>query len=379
MKTKKYIAWQLKEWLPEIIAITSICFLITVYVVAVRITSFPSNSVDHLTKYTVWVHSPFTILEDVVIIAMILSSLFPLVVYRYRYNKNKLDFYKAVGTEERKIRRVRTLIGLSICIAITTLCFLFGFVYQIIEQSYYNSAVSDPSLEYHFQYGFYLLSFVYILLATAANYFMTLFFVSFAHNQANAVLLAIYGQSALFSLFDASIGVFIKHPPLMGNVSMIHPIQFILYVLERLTLNDSFPLSTLSTSVLFNAIPYFILAVLAFFYTWKKKEEKSEYAGISTIVTKEEHILIPILLFGNLGYYGSVFGIFYILALNIAAIISTLLTNSLTYFIFLLIYQRRVHFTKKILIPAICVIVLHLLISITSLLITLGSMPQEPV
>ncbi len=360
MTIKKLIKRQLIEYLPVLVIFAILALAITLCTCMFLITSFPIKPGGIFANKKSLASSPFPITECLLYIGLVLSTLFPLAVYRYRYSRKKVDFYKSTSCGEITLRRVRIILLLITSLIILTICFIIGFLYQMIEQAIYNSHQQSIEDIYHFNLLYYFLAFLAVLFATVINFFITLFFASLANNQKNAVICVILGHTFLCLLTIAFLSTFIINPSTsdyLYSLSYVNECVLIIGVLNDLTRNLSFQIKVIPFT--FITVINFAIAVFGFFYTWFNKDPKAEYAGKQEPCSLVEYILFPstfFVLFRIMPVYnygsGGIIYYYYILGISTA------------YYVTLLIYHKGFRFKPAIYYPIIGVVAFNLLYTI---------------
>lgn len=360
MTIKKLIKKQFIEYLPVLLIFAILALVITLCTCMFLITSFPIKPGGMFASKKSLSSSPFPITECLLYIGLVLSTLFPLAVYRYRYSRKKVDFYKSTSCGEMTLRRVRIILLLVTSLIIVTICFMIGFLYQMIEQAIYNSNQTQIEDMYHFNLGYYFLAFFAVLFVMIINFFITLFFASFANNQKNAVVCVIVGHTFLCLLTIAFLSTFKNNPfstDFLYSLSFVNECVLIIGVLNNLTRNVSFIVKGIPFT--FITILNFAIAAFGFFYTWFNKDPKAEYAGKQEPCSLAEYILFPAAFFVlfriiPVTHYSSGTIIYYYYLLGI----------STAYYVTLLIYHKGFKFKPSIYYPMIGVIAFNLIYTI---------------
>ena len=152
---KRFIKWQLKEWMPLLCAIL-IIFFFTMVVPGLIISTYRDVWVDD-----VWTWSMNTpSLSRFVIAPMCFAFILPLFVLDYRFNKRKADIYYQLPLKEKELKNTRIVLALVALLVLFTITFFAGMLstmaHQTSERNWIINAYPGTQLGLY-NYGYFAL------------------------------------------------------------------------------------------------------------------------------------------------------------------------------------------------------------------------------
>jgi hypothetical protein len=183
---KKLIKWQFLDWMPLIL------IMCIVYAVVLLPTYLTYNPTRYSVASETGMVSVWTAGAPAVTYFHTLSFIFaciaPIFVYRYRFNKRKVDTFYQLPLKEKEFRNTRIILALLIQIAILTIfywiCVLILFSKQIpaIESMRTMYPNADQTGLIAFNYIYYVPYYFMLIAVTAGTYFISCFATYLSNN-----------------------------------------------------------------------------------------------------------------------------------------------------------------------------------------------------
>lgn len=191
----KFIVWQIKRWLVPALVILGVMTMSLVIMGASEVLTYrvfhdPGSGLDFS-----YLDSPSTFFMAAMLYGSLVSIVFPMFVFNYKFGIRRADFYKQLPFGANQLRRIIFIMGLVIAIIGVSLAFITGVGIIIIR----HSALQNATLEsneyyttklYDFNYRYLFITYLLLLLNVFATYSISCVFVY--HN---------------VSVFEAIIGV----------------------------------------------------------------------------------------------------------------------------------------------------------------------------
>lgn len=298
---KRFIKWQLKEWMPLLCAIL-IIFFFTMVVPGLIISTYREVWVDD-----VWTWSMNTpSLSRFVIAPMLFAFILPLFVLDYRFNKRKADIYYQLPLKEKELKNTRIVLALVALLVLFTITFFAGMLstmaHQTSERNWIINAYPGTQLGLY-NYGYFALFYLCLLFIISGEYFVSLFFANLGNNSNSAVMNAICGNTILFLLIS-SVFMFVRScfispenhfPDSLDTLLQftfclnLHPVSLAIHTTYSFTCAIKSGQFEMLVSAAYY-IPFIILDVLviilATVYMFHAKDPSGEYSG-SFLARKE--------------------------------------------------------------------------------------------
>lgn len=372
---KKFVKWQLRQWLPTIIVFA--VFLASVFLSSCLYSSVYAYASEYGGVQYIYQY-PETNLLSIYIPSLILTFVMPCFVYHFRYRRESADFYRQAPEKEGSIRRHKMLIGLIILLVVISVAFWLGFLLMIVRFSVAvppRSAYSRGAMLYNLYFGYYPLAWLYLLLFVAAQYCINCFLMSMAGTLLDGILLMIVAQIFLNGLFEFPLimiyeiiaipmngsvpnwmGDFSQVLVLFPGVGVVEPVVFGYRLFEPLIQKNA--TDVVSGNGLFDFVTfgslalYFLGAGACGYLSFKGKEPSGEYFGKSG--PRKPIYALPIYLAGAASAFLvpilSAIGMIvnFVLLLFFATLFFTLW--ALGYFVILVIFHRSFRIGKTALI-----------------------------
>lgn len=298
---KRFIKWQLKEWMPLLCAIL-IIFFFTMVVPGMITSTYREYKTDDGWTWTMEEPS----LARFVFTPMLFAFILPFFVLDYRFNKRKADIYYQLPLKERELKNTRIILALVALLALFTITFFTGMLatmaHQTSERTLIEQAHPGTNLELY-NYGYYALFYLCLLFIISGEYFVSLFFANLGNNSSSAVMNSICGNAILFLLIS-SFFMFIRSciaspesyfPDSLNRLLLntfclnLHPVSLAIHA----TYSFSYVIKTGKFEMFVSAayyIPFIILDVLVIIfstvYIFHAKDPSGEYSG--SFLAREE-------------------------------------------------------------------------------------------
>ncbi len=139
MKVKRFVLFQLKAWLPMIIAIGALV-VTTTLIVGLNAEPYISVSVAEDSSYayfrTLYLlnRNPVSCTVLMMIPSMLAACVMPFFAYSHRYGKTRADCFLSLPAKDGKISQTRILLMGAILLAFYLTAYLFGSIGAILKQ-----------------------------------------------------------------------------------------------------------------------------------------------------------------------------------------------------------------------------------------------------
>lgn len=207
MTNKKFIAYEIKCWIP--IFVLSLIFMSIVFwidVASMNILYHPPY------EYATYLnHFGSSGLFSAIIPAMLLTLVYPLSIFDYRFSKNKADTFLQLPLKEKQLKRTRLNISLSVLLIGFTITFWIGVLFLLIRIN--SVSLSAELIEEGYTvspYNFlaYLFAYLLSLVLIAAEFYTNAFLVQLGNTAREGTTYLMMGQVILL-LVEFSFHVYI--------------------------------------------------------------------------------------------------------------------------------------------------------------------------
>lgn len=226
MNNKKFIAYQLKCWVP--ILVLSCIFMAIVFWVEVASMNILHRPSEHGPYYDT--NGASAILSSI-IPAMTLTLIYPFSIFEYRFSKNRADTFLQLPLKEGQLKRTRLNLSLLILLAGYTVTFWIGVIFLLIRCGTTTLSTDYIAAGYTIaNYNFLGYLFVYLLslLFLAAEFYTNAFLVQLGNTSKEGSTYLMMGQMILL-LAEFSFHVYIVNGLMMDyylNYSLPQPSTF---------------------------------------------------------------------------------------------------------------------------------------------------------
>ncbi|MBO4541007.1 MAG: hypothetical protein J5736_03435 [Bacilli bacterium] len=325
---KKFIKWQLGQWLPLIIVFgvflaavfLSTCLNSQIYAYAAE-----SNGVRYIVEY------PETNIASIIVPALLLTFIMPCFVFHFRYRRESADFFRQAPVKEAEIRRYKMVLGLLIILALVTVVFWLGFLLMILRFAlapqmprsigslffsyYYYDSYSQVA--YNLYFGYYPLVWLLLLVFIVVQYSINCFLMSMTGTLLDGILFLLVGQIFLIGVFSFPIllateivsmatndsgvvAVFTGLLRIFPNVGIVEPILFLESLFESLIQRNVVTILSenagINVALFLSLALYLGLGGACGFFVWKGKDPSGEYFGKNG--PRHRYSALPIFLAG---------------------------------------------------------------------------------
>ncbi len=219
MKTKQFVLFQLKSWLPMIIAFGALVLSITV-IIGLNARPYIYVNVEQSTSYAerypvISLDSdPLSCIGLMMIPSMVASFILPFFAYSHRYGKARADCFLSLPVRSGKITQVRMLLAGAILIAIYLVSYLFGIfaamAKQCISAASAASAFSSSSIVKYYEiiigsFGWYFLAWPIGALIVGTLFLINSFLAGQGSNVLQGIIATIAGHVAICLLFPLTV------------------------------------------------------------------------------------------------------------------------------------------------------------------------------
>ena len=276
---KKFIVWQIKRW------IVPLAVFLGVIVVIFSTTAISSDVYQGSYLFNLSVLSP------AVFAALIISSVFPLMAFSYKFGMQRCDFYNQLPFKPKEFKRTIMILGLICVLAIIIVGYatgvsLFALFYTLSPETkqvvYYDMTETLHKMPLDWSAVFYCL--IYILVMSTASYFISsciaynnigvfesIICLLLFHAAASSLVLPIEEYEAL------AFGIF----PMFGYGTLF----------DQILIGEDIKFLELGYGFFTNVSVYLAISGGAFAWTWLSKDRSAEVDN-----TKGEPKLFPIIV-----------------------------------------------------------------------------------
>ena len=224
MKVKQFVLFQLKAWLPMIIAIGALVVTSTLIVglnaepyIGIKIPEGSSyNYISYRLLYQLN-RNPVSCIALMMIPSMLASCVMPFFAYSHRYGKTRADCFLSLPVKNGKISQTRILLMGAILLAFYLTAYLFGSVGAILKQiltvnsakemvEAYSEYVADFSYIIG-SFGWYFLAWPLGAVVVMSFYFINCFLIGQGSNVLQGIVALIAGHIVLCLLIPVTIYV----------------------------------------------------------------------------------------------------------------------------------------------------------------------------
>ncbi len=200
---KKYTLYQAKKWIIYFVIITVVMVVIYLYGVlnvdvGVYLDTYSGNW--RFGSYS-YASSAF---DYIAYPALILSVIPPFFVYSDRTSRTRTDTYRQTPFSQRSLRTHKLLIALVMYFAAIIVTFLIGILFFGIEIATFETSEIRRVQTYNF--GYYILALLVLLVECGLAYFVNCFFVSLGNNAVTQVVFLACGSLFLAFLPNLAEG-----------------------------------------------------------------------------------------------------------------------------------------------------------------------------
>ncbi len=222
MKVKQFVLFQLKAWLPMIIAIGALVATTTLIVGLnaepyIRVEISDSSSYLSFRMLYQLNRNPFSCVALMMIPSMLAACVMPFFAYSHRYGKTRADCFLSLPVKDGKISQTRILLMGAILLAFYLTAYLFGSLGAILKQIVsVNSAraVAEANAEYLTDFfastgsfGWYFLAWPLGAVVVMTLYFINCFLIGQGSNVLQGIVAMIAGHFVLCLLIPVTIYV----------------------------------------------------------------------------------------------------------------------------------------------------------------------------
>lgn len=227
MKVKQFVLFQLKSWLPMIIAIGALTVTATL-IVGLNAEPSINVSISEDTAYFAWSmlyrlnRNPVSCIALMMIPSMLASCVMPFFAYSHRYGKTRADCFLSLPVKDGKISQTRILLMGAILLSFYLTAFLFGSIGAILKQivSMNSAAMTVRSYSEYVtsfsavsgSFGWYFLAWPLGAIVVMTFYFINCFLIGQGSNVLQGIIAMIAGHIVLCLLIPFTI-----YAPGVGN------------------------------------------------------------------------------------------------------------------------------------------------------------------
>ena len=377
---KPYIKYTIKRYLPYFLTLGII--LVAYFMICINV----SNAVIRTSRYYYIGNRPTSSMLGFFIPLIILTTFAPLFVNRYRYHIQDVDLFYQNPKGQRSIRYVNNLVVLIGSIIIYTGLFLLSLLIMfLIQLPNAGKVVTSGDITYSyfvFNFGYYILAYILVLLAGCLNYFIAYFLVTRSNRLINSLIMLACGYFLLNNALATPLNYVMRYIQAFARdpryaylsvsnnafhtITMINPLAIVYEAFNPLVINiDSDFFSRRDTTLLILDFVYLglyiaigILCLLVFI---KEKESSGEFAGKpmgrdygQKIIFEAAFIVLAFMLGAITNNASS------ILALVIVLHVAVITFLSAGHYIFNGIMNHRFTIKKKDIIPYVVIVSTYL-------------------
>ena len=222
MKVKQFVLFQLKAWLPMIIAIGALVVTSTLIVglnAEPYINVIVSDSSSYISYRLLYQlnRSPVSCIALMMIPSMLAACVMPFFAYSHRYGKTRADCFLSLPVKNGKISQTRILLMGAILLAFYLTAYLFGSIGAILKQIVsMNSASATVNAYSEYvesfsaisgSFGWYFLAWPLGAVVVMTFYFINCFLIGQGSNVLQGVVALIAGHIVLCLLIPVTIYV----------------------------------------------------------------------------------------------------------------------------------------------------------------------------
>lgn len=219
MKTKQFVLFQLKSWLPMIIAFGALILSITVIVglnaqpyIAVSV----KDDATYLQRYAITSLSrrSFSCMTLMMVPSLLAAFVLPFFAYSHRYGKVRADCFLSLPVRSGKITQTRMLLAGAILLAIYLVSYLLGIFAAMAKQSiaaasaiatFEASDIVESYTVISGSYGWYFLAWPLGALVVAGLFLINSFLAGQGSNVLQGIIAMILGHAVICLLLPVTI------------------------------------------------------------------------------------------------------------------------------------------------------------------------------
>lgn len=179
MNRKLYIKWLLRQWLPLIFIFGAI-MLLAYFVPSLSGAIYPYETAQDYFGYSYYDFAESLFYTEIGEVSAGTSAIMncgimaaiamPFFVFSYRFDKSSADTYLQVPAKRNEVRLIRVFVGLAIILSALTIVFWGGNIAKLIRQAFFKQARDGEAPFYFFNYGYYALFYLYLILIVISTY-----------------------------------------------------------------------------------------------------------------------------------------------------------------------------------------------------------------
>lgn len=370
MKNRKFLIYQLKSWIP--IFAVSFAFMAIVFWIDMASTNLLDRSGVRY-YYSLFSVYGGTGVLSALIPPMILTLIYPLFIFDYRYKKNKGDTFLQLPLKEGQLKRTRLNIALGMLLVAFTLTYWIGVLILLFRVN--TASISQEMLDEGYKisnYNFlgFLWIYLFALVFLSVEFFTNAFLAQLGNTLHESYIYMVMGQVILLLIefsfhFYISWGImkesFFYDGFKPATFSLGTPIYLAYYLFNDYTAGSPYATSpafgSMDVSLWFNLFVPLVVGIGAAFGLYLVRDPSGEYYGKPgprnipiSIIPHVFYFLIGLLLFGFL---------------NLPIFLMFMLLFALSYYMTLVFIYRsfRVNKRELIIMGAVCagILVLNLI------------------
>ncbi len=222
MKVKQFVRFQLKAWLPMIIAIGALVVTSTL-IVGLNAQPYISLRVSDSASYIYYRQlyllnsNPVSCIALMMIPSMLAACVMPFFAYSHRYGKTRADCFLSLPVKDGKISQTRILLMGVILLAFYLTAYLFGSIGAILKQivSVNSASVMAKTYSEYVEsfsastgsFGWYFLAWPLGAVVVMTLYFINCFLIGQGSNVLQGIIAMIAGHIVLCLLIPVTIYV----------------------------------------------------------------------------------------------------------------------------------------------------------------------------
>lgn len=309
MNKKALIKWQIKELLPiYIISFVLIAVIFWFTIMASRmmptVYGFEEGSDNIYINY----YEATPPLFAIIIPTLIASTIWPIAIFSYQTSHIRSDFFCQIPLKEKELRKIRIFLNLTILEVITTFVYWIGILFIATAQMSANANEAYFIIfPYYYQYGYFVLYYLILVIAIALNFFVSSYFISLGTRTIESIMYLIFGQLFLAFVFTSillpinSIASYKERNATLANlVSSLPSFSWLescmlTNVMNQLIMKSSYSIDGIELIArIVSEIGYLLVGAACIYVMMAKKDPSGEYAGkpmpINTYISLYPHI-----------------------------------------------------------------------------------------
>ena len=346
---KKYIRWQIKNWLPMFFII--LFFLGIIFILTMMNIPFGrgANNKEDLSAGLLSFSIPL----------FIVSLILPLAVYSDQVRENQADAFNQTPFKGNGLRKIRIFLALIIFLIAATLVFWFAILVFSIRQM---TAVSSETVTYvRYNYQYYLCAYLFLIVEAALSYFTSCFFVSLGNTVINQVILLIGGEVILgffLQFIIMYIGSFAKLPADFKDMSyysfyldcnFLSPLLLAQSYFDSLITTGAVSVleSTKFTYLITSMVIFNVAGIASLVYLLLVRDPSGEYSGKAGPRNKFIPYIIHLSFFFGINLFVSQLLFFITSVFGFTQFLVSFLMSGLGYYLVLALFYKTFRISKK--------------------------------